>query len=92
VLISSISLTDSCSPWVCNCGHSWSSHTQSVVEVDHSAILSRLMGVHGVCGEEEREGGVSGLGQGMVEVMDMEAMRDMDQGGRKDGMRFTQTP
>ena len=31
------------SPWVCNCGHPWAAHSQSVHEVAISSVFAQMM-------------------------------------------------
>lgn len=59
------------SPWVCNCGHNWSSHTQNVYKKEIS---------HTLFGMQEGVPGVESLPEMANELVD-----ELDLNYRKDG-------
>jgi hypothetical protein len=63
-----------CSPWVCNCGHPWASHNQSVEQVVASSVFSRMMG--GMVADEVAV---------MMTAMDTNAIADLNMDHRVDG-------
>mmetsp|Transcript_13892 Transcript_13892/g.23024 ORF Transcript_13892/g.23024 Transcript_13892/m.23024 type:complete len:374 (+) Transcript_13892:170-1291(+) len=79
------------SPWVCNCGHPWSSHQQRVVQAAQpTGLIAEALEMHrrealAGGGSEKAATGGADLTDMVGLLTDGSAMRDLDMNVRRDG-------